>query len=381
MEQLSSRKSGLTMSRSVFFFLCLIGVLGLAALSSKSTGQAPSRPKVVTTVASIHAGVAPLQDSPQVNSHDAAAFGIRGDAALEAGDYDRALEQYQRMVELRPDLSSMSRRANALWLDGNQSHAMRVLEKAIRGAGTDSSKTASCQAQLALLLFADGAILPAQQVLAPALVAVPQNVSVLLAAGRVAAGRNDFLSARRYYQSLLKISPNHEALVALGDLSALRGGQEIAEEYYKQVEHLRSAQSDSNRHEQMQMAKFYADHDRKLAEAGRLVEPHKLTQNVLDADVLAWVYFKNGDLPHAREAMRRALRRHTPDAEMHYHAGMIAAASGERGAARRELGEAFSLNPRFSLLQAPIAHRMMDKLVDRSDAKPSPAKIAAGLEN
>jgi Tfp pilus assembly protein PilF len=99
------------------------------------------------------------------------------------------------------------------------------------------------------------------------------------------------------------------------------------------------------------MAKFYADHDRNLVEALRLAEQRKLTRNVLEADILAWVYFKSGDLPGARDAIKRALSHDTPDAEMHYHAGMIAAASDDRGAAQKELGKALSLNPKFSLLK------------------------------
>ena len=65
-------------------------------------------------------------------------------------------------------------------------------------------------------------------------------------------------------------------------------------------------------HDHMLTAKFYADHDRNLVEALRLAEQRKLTRNVLEADVLAWVYFKNGDLAHAREAMTRALSRTRP---------------------------------------------------------------------
>ena len=126
----------------------------------------------------------------------------------------------------------------------------------------------------------------------------------------------------------------------------------------------------------MLMAKFDADHDRNLVEALRLAEQRKLTRNVLEADVLAWVYFKNGDLPHARDAIKRALIHDTPDAEMHYHAGMIAAASGDRGGAQKELGKALSLNPEFSLLQAPIAHRMLDQVAGRSAAKAVTTQLA-----
>ena len=307
----------------------------------------------------------------KIDPGNAPARGIIGDAALELGDYDQAFDEYQEMMNLRPDLSSWSRGAYLLWLTGNPSKANWLMQKAIKAGAPYAENTAWCRAKLALMLFQDGALLPAEQVLAPALAAAPRNTHVLLAAGRIAAARRDFPAATRYYQTVLDIAPNHEALAALGDIFAANGEKEKAEEYYKKVEALHAAHLASGVHSHMLMAKFYADHDRNLVEALRLAEQHKLTHNVLEADILAWVYFKSGDLPHARDAIKRALIHNTPDAEMHYHAGMIAAASGDRGAAQKELGKALSLNPKFSLLQAPIAHQMLDRVAGRRRRKRS----------
>ena len=312
----------------------------------------------------------------KIDPRNAPARGIIGDAALELGDYDRAFDEYQKMMDLRPDLSSWSRGAWLLWLTGNPSKAQWLMQKAIKAGAPYAENTIWCRAKLATMLFQDGALLPAEQALAPALAAAPRNTQVLLVAGRIAVARHDFATATRYYQTVLDTAPNHEALAALGDLSAANGEQEKAEEYYKKVEALHAAHLASGGHSHMLMAKFYADHDRNLVEALRLAEQRKLTRNVLEADILAWVYFKSGDLPHARDAIKRALSHDTPDAEMHYHAGMIAAASGDRGAAQKELGKAFSLNPKFSLLQAPIAHRMLDQVAGRSAAKAVTTQLA-----
>jgi tetratricopeptide (TPR) repeat protein len=312
----------------------------------------------------------------KIDPGNAPARGIIGDAALELGDYDRAFDEYQKMMDLRPDLSSWSRGAWLLWLTGNSSKAKWLMQKAIKAGAPYAENTIWCQAKLATMLFSDGALLPAEQALAPALAAAPRNTQVLLVAGRIAVARHDFATATRYYQTVLDTAPNHEALVALGDLSAANGGKEKAEEYYKKVEALHAAHLTAGGHSHMLMAKFYADHDRNLVEALRLAEQRKLTRNVLEADILAWVYFKSGDLPRARDAIKRALSHDTPDAEMHYHAGMIAAASGDRGAAQKELGKAFSLNPKFSLLQAPIAHRMLNQVAGRSAAKAVTTQLA-----
>ena len=294
-----------------------------------------------------------------LDAGNAAALGIIGDAEVEIGDYDKAFDHYQKMMDTRPDLSSWSRGAHLLWLTGNKSKAMWLMERAIKAGAPFAENTAWCRAKLAMMQFHDGALLPAALTLEPALAASSRNTHVLLAAGQIAAARHDFAAARQHYETVLEASPNQEALTALGDLCAQAGDSEGAEKHYAQVEVLHAR---GGAHDHMLMAKFYADHDRKLVEALRMAEQHKLTRNVLEADTLAWVYFKNGDQPRAVEAIKRALSRGTPDAELEFHAGMIAAAAGDRISAQKHLQQALSFNSQFSLLQAPIAVKMLDRL-------------------
>ena len=290
-----------------------------------------------------------------IDPGNAPAHGILGDAALELGSYDEALDEYQKMMDLRPDLSSWSRGAHLLWVIGDQRKAQWLMQKAIRAGAPYAENTAWCRAKLATMLFQDGALLPAEQTLAPALAAGSANVHVLLAAGRIATARHEADAAMNDYQRVLEAGPNLEALAALGDLHAAKGAAAEAEKYYAQVEALHAANLVAGVHDHMQIAKFYADHDRCLPEALSLAEQHRSTKNVFEADTLAWVYFKNGDVPRASEAIQRALSRGTPDAEFHFHAGLIADAAGDRVAAGKHLGQALSLNPAFSPLGAPLA--------------------------
>ncbi len=297
-----------------------------------------------------------------LDAGNAAAVGIVGDAEVELGDYDQAFEHYQKMMDLRPDLSSWSRGAHLLWLTGEKENAMQLMARAIQAGAPFAENTAWCRAQLAMMLFQTSGTDAAAEILEPALAASSRNIHVLLAAGRIAAAREDFAAARKHYETVLEAGPNHEALAALGDLSARDGDSDTAEKYYAQVEALHAAHVAGAVHDHMQMAKFYADHDRKLVEALRMAEQHKLTRNVMEADTLAWVYFKNGDLSRASEAMQRALSRKTPDAEMQFHAGMIASALGDRAAAQQHLQQALDGNSRFHVLLAPIAAKALTQL-------------------
>ena len=306
---------------------------------------------------------------------NAAAYGILGDADVELGDYEAAYSHYQKMMDLKPDLSSWSRGAHLLYLTADTKKAIWLLEKAIKAGAPFAENTAWCRARLAMMLFSQGALLPAAQVLEPPLKAGTRNAHVLLAAGRIAAARGDFPGAEKYYRSVLEAGPNHYALVELGDLLAVTDRKAEAETCYEQVEALETAQTASAGHTHMAMAKFYADHDRKLIEALRMAEARKLTHNVNEADTLAWVYYKNGDQPHAIEAIKRALNQKTQDAEFHFHAGMIAAKFGDRVSAQNHLQTALSLNPHFSLMQAPIAVATLSEL---GSAKPAATTAERG---
>ncbi len=297
-----------------------------------------------------------------IDPSNAGALGILGDADVELGDYEEAYGHYQKMMDAKPDLSSWSRGAHLLWLTGDTRKGRWLMEKAIKAGAPFAENTAWCRANLAMMLFSEGAFLPAAQVLEPALRASPKNTHVLLAAGRIAAAREDYAEAEKYFQTVLETAPNHDALVELGDLCAVKGDAAGAEKYYAEVEALEAQLFARAGHSHLAMAKFYADHDRKPVEALRMAEERKLTRNVNEADTLAWVYFKNGDQPRAIQTIKRALSQKTPSAEMQFHAGMIASKFGDRVSAQNHFQQALALNPHFSVLQAPLAVEELAKL-------------------
>ncbi len=280
------------------------------------------------------------------------AFGIMGDAALELGDYDSAYAHYQKMMDLRPDLSSWARGAHLLWLTGKAPQAISLMEKAIRSGAPYAENTAWCRARLANMHFTQGALLPAQMAIQSPLDAGTKNVHILLIAAKIAAARQEHESAAAFYHKVLESYPNLEAFAGLGDLMAVQNKHEDAENFYLQVEALHDANLQAGTHDHGFMARFYADRDRKLPEALRMAEEHKLTLNVLEADTLAWVYYKNNLLSQAIDAIKRALAQNTPDPEIHYHAGMIARAHGDLKSANFHFAKAIALNPNFSILQS-----------------------------
>ena len=279
---------------------------------------------------------------------DPRAHGLLGDAALEMGDYDLAFAHYQKMLDLRPDLSSYSRGAQVLWVTGNQRKAIWMMGKAVNAGASYAENTAWARAQLALMLWSQGALLPAEHVLERALEAAPDNHHVLAATAKIKTARRDYAAAIEHYRRALAVVPQFETVVALGDVYALTGQKDEAEKQYALVEAIDRLNRASGIRTDLQMAKFRADHNRNVAQATEEAEAASRTRKSVYAfDTLAWSYYKAGRHEEARTAIRKALAHRTPDAEILFHAGMIHARLGDRVAAQKFLYEALSLNPHF----------------------------------
>jgi tetratricopeptide (TPR) repeat protein len=291
------------------------------------------------------------------------AYGLLGDAATEMGDYDTAYERYQTMLDLKPDIASYSRAAHLLFVTGGYKKATILMSKAIGAGGAYSENKAWCVAQMALLDFAQGAYVPAEQILAAGLNDAPNNYHLLAAMGKVKAAVRDFPAAIEYYKRAQAIVPQHEVVVALGDVYTIQGRKEDAARQYALVDVIRKLNRANRVIGDLQVATFLADHNQDLAEALQLAETeYKTRPTVYGADTLAWCYYKNGRIAEARKYSSKALNQNTPEAMFLYHRGLILAKAGDIGEARRVLYQALSQNPYFEPLGSVAAMNMVQEL-------------------
>ena len=298
-----------------------------------------------------------------IDPDHAAAHGLLGDAALEMGEHDAAFEHYQRMLDLRPDLASYSRAAHLLWITGNPRKAIRMMGRAADAGAPYAENVAWARVQLALMHLSQGALLPAEQILAGALAAAPQSHHALAATARVKAARKDYAEAVRYYKRAIAVVPHVETLAALGDLHALLGEKEEADKQYTLVEAIHRLHRATGVRPDAQMAKFAADHHRDVGRAIADAEALAATRRSVYAfDALAWCYYRSGRYEEARRAIGKALAMRTPDAEILFHAGMIHARLGDRVAAQKLLYEALSVNPYFHPIHAGTAAATLAEL-------------------
>jgi tetratricopeptide (TPR) repeat protein len=297
------------------------------------------------------------------DSGDAAAYGLLGDADVEMGRYDDAFTHYQKMLDIRPDISSYSRGAHLLYLMGDTRKALTLMAKAKASGAPYAENTAWCAARIAIMLFATGAIQPAEQVASDALKQCPHSYHLLIALGKIRAAREDYPAAIAAYEKAVEITPQHDALVALGDLYSLTGRPDEAKKRYDLVEAVYRMNKSLGMRGDWAMALFYANHDRNLSEAlYRIRDEYKTRPNIAVEDALAWCLYKNGRFAEAREYARRALAHGTPEASYRFHAGMIAAKCGDRADARKRLHQVLDINPHFDPADAPAAEAALHQL-------------------
>ncbi len=295
---------------------------------------------------------------PQNNT----AYGLLGDDDAALGHYDDAYDHYQKMLDIRPDIASYSRGARLLYQDGDSRKAMWLMIKAIQTGSPYAENTAWCRTQLSEMLFDQGALLPAEQTLQTVLKTTPNDAEALAEMGKFKAARGSYPAAIALLRKSAAIAPDPETLTALGDLYALSGRESEAEQQYTLTEALYKKDTDAGVDDHMQIARFDADHDRNLPEALQMAEQNQASQNISDADTLAWCRYKNGQEDGAKAAIQTALARRTPEADMLFHAGMIYVKAGDRVTGGKCLAHALSLNPYFNLRDAKIAADTLKRL-------------------
>jgi tetratricopeptide (TPR) repeat protein len=289
---------------------------------------------------------------------------LLGDAAIELGEYARAEEAFQKMLDLRPGLASYSRAAYLLELYGKSDEAIGFMERAVKAGGArDPEPLAWCLVQLGHLHFNQGRLGKAETAYNNALAVFPRYYQAVAALGRVRGAQQRYAEAIVLYQQASAVVPAPDLLAALGDILMVAGKANEAEQQYALVEYIEQVNAMNQKTYNRQLALFYADHDRKLDEAVTLAET-ELTQrhDIYSFDVLAWVYYKKGRFAAAQKMMVQAMRFETQDARLMFHAGMIAQGLGDADAAKEYLRRALEINPYFSLRDAETARATLAAL-------------------
>jgi tetratricopeptide (TPR) repeat protein len=298
---------------------------------------------------------------------DPDAYAARGDALVELGRYEEALEAYQRMVDVRPDINAYLRVAYLRELHGDTDGAVEVMLEAIEGLRPVGETAAWARLQLANLYFSNGDTPEAEAQYEASLKAFPGYVHALAGLARLAAANEDYAEAIDLYERVVGRQPVLEYVVALGDVYSVAGRDAEAQHQYDLVKAIESIYKANGVDTDLEMAIFLADHPSAEGSIEEAVTQARAVYDTQPAsiranDVLSWALYRAGQFEEALRYSQQAVRLGTKDPLLLFHAGMINYRLGNDAVARDYLERTLDTNPRFSLLHADSAMNTLAEL-------------------
>jgi tetratricopeptide (TPR) repeat protein len=299
----------------------------------------------------------------KINPDRSYAYGVMADAQIELGRYAEAVETLQRMVNLRPDMSSYSRVSYIRELHGDTTGALEMMQLAVDSGVPNAENTAWVRTQLGNLYLNTGDLERAEIEYQRTLQGRPDYVYAIAGLGRLRAAQGKMDEAIKLLTHAVAIMPMPEFVITLGDLYQATGQQAAAEAQYKLVGAIEKLYRANGVDMDMEIALFHADHDEQITETVLLArKAYANRPSIHGADALAWALYKNGSYDEARKYSDEALQLKTKDALKLFHAGMIALQLGDEAQARDYLEQALTINPRFSILYSDEARTTLETL-------------------
>jgi tetratricopeptide (TPR) repeat protein len=294
----------------------------------------------------------------QADPDNATALGALGDAFLNLGRYHKAFVAYDRMALLSPSVASYTRVAHGRELIGRPRPAISALRLALTLQVPLPEHRAADLVQIGNVEFNRGELRAAERAYGSALLALPGYVYAQAGLAHTEAALGDFRHALPLFRHVVERLPLPQYAIWQGDALRADGRIAAARRAYALVAVIDRVQAANGVRVDLQTALFDVDHGRRLADAlGRARAAHARAPSIDADDVLAWALARTGRCTEALHWSRRALRLGTLDALKLFHRGMIERCLGRPDAARTWFRRALDLNPRFSLLWAPVARR------------------------
>jgi len=297
------------------------------------------------------------------NWKNTSALLIMGDVNLSLGNYQQAEEIYLSLEETNTTPPVLARLANLAEIKGNPDEALKLIRRAAGetlALGGTKENAAWYLLRVGDMYFNIGELREAGDYYEASL-RVYENYHLALAGlGKVRAAEGNYEQAIAYYQRAVNIVPQPDFLAALGDLYMITGQPAQAEIQYETVETIGTLAALNEQIYNRQLAIFYSDHNIKVEKALQLALAElESRKDIYGYDAAAWARYKNGNYKEAQALMEQAIVLGTRDANLYYHAGMIALALDDKAQARTYLDEALAINPHFSILFADEARETL----------------------
>lgn len=298
-------------------------------------------------------GLQTAEKAAKINPYNAYIFGLKVDANVELGNYDSAVANADKMVSIRPDLTSYSRISYVREILGDYPGAIEAMRMAVVAGGPGDENTEWSRIQLAQLYEKTNNYAKADTLYQSSLNLRPNYPFALAGLGRVALAAKDYNKAINYFEKADSYIADNSIKEELVDAYRLAGQNDKADKVAKEL--ISSLSEDANAGNQDESIGHYGD--RELAYAylkinkvdkaldHAMLEYNRRPNNIDVNETVAWVMYKKGDYSKALPYIAKALRTNSKNPVLLSRAALIFHKAGNPGQATALLQNNLSSNP------------------------------------
>jgi tetratricopeptide (TPR) repeat protein len=298
------------------------------------------------------------------NPFYANAYGILVDANVETGHYNKAVKACDKMLSIRPELSSYSRASYLREIYGMQGEAIAAMKMAADAGMIGQENRAWTLYNLGNLYLNEGKLDTASFIFNGILQERPGYAYALFGLANIYAYRKNYTKAIENLVQASQNAPQHIFIERLADIYKVMGQKESEEEVIKKVLDAFELHKKDGYDIDLEYARFCSDHDinlEKALESGKR-EYSRRPENIDALDAYAWTLYKNNRSEDAVSFIEKAMRLNTKRSMLHYHAAMIYTAIHNNGKAIKYFQTALKENNYIDILYAENARKALDSL-------------------
>jgi tetratricopeptide (TPR) repeat protein len=296
--------------------------------------------------------VAVATEAKNINQYNAFVYGLLVDGYVEMGQYDSAVANCDKMMNIRPDIRSYSRVAYLREIYGDYPGAIEAMKMACESGVAGDENTEWCRVQLGHLYENTG---DNRTALMHYTIAAENRLGyapALAALARVATVNKEYAKAIAYLQKADSVTVDPSLQQQMAEVYEAAGNKIKASASAKKV--LKKMMDAGANEKQIDSAGHYSD--RELAYAylavnnnekaleHALLEYNRRPDNIDVNETLAWVYYKQNETAKAFNHIKVAMKTNSVNPVLMCRAALIFNKSGDSDMAKKLLSAVFKTN-------------------------------------
>ncbi|MEO6547466.1 MAG: tetratricopeptide repeat protein [Ferruginibacter sp.] len=290
-------------------------------------------------------GLSTAQQARQINPNNAYVYGLLVDGNVEMGNYDSAIAYSDKMVAIRPDLTSYSRISYLREIFGDYAGSIKAMKLAVEAGGRGDEHVEWTRVQLASLYEKTGDYKTADTLYSMSLSLRPNYSYALAGLGRVAINNKDYPKAIKYYQHADSLVSDNAFKEELSELYKLTGQNKLAQEAADAVvsdlaQNAQAGNDDGSigHYADRELAYAYLKVNKldKALEHAKL-EYDRRPKNIDVNETMAWVYYNRGEYAKALPYLQVALKTNSKNPILMCRAALIYFKAGNKEMAKTML--------------------------------------------